>query len=131
MSAIELYEQTLELYKADLKRGRNVSLTVFCKEHHVNGRAMNKWMGSHGIYVHSLRKELLPAEAARRPHNRSSALFSEILPPSTAHISRTGSLEEVRIEMPEGVKVLIGTCDAFTLGILLGQLRKTDFPCLR
>lgn len=131
MSAIELYEKTLDLYKSDLKRGRNVSLTVFCKEHHVNGRAMNKWMGSHGIYVHSLRKELLPAEAARRPQDRTSALFTEILPPSATNTAKSGSLKDVRIEMPCGINVHIGSCEASSLGSLLGHLKNDGEPCSR
>lgn len=131
MSAIELYEETLGLYKAELKRGRNVSLTVFCKEHHVNGRAMNKWMGSHGIYVHSLRKELLPAEAARRPQDRPSALFSEIHPPSATGAVQSGSLKEVRIEMPCGINVHIGNCEASSLGSLLSHLKNNGEPCSR
>ena len=131
MSAIELYEKTLDLYKADLKRGRNVSLTVFCKEHHVNGRAMNKWMGSHGIYVHSLRKELLPADAARHPQDRSSALFTEILSPSTTNAAKSGSLKDVRIEMPCGINVHIGSCEASSLGSLLSHLKSHGEPCLR
>lgn len=131
MSAIELYEKTLEQYKIQLKSGRNVSLTVFCKEHHVNGRAMNKWMGSHGIYVHSLRKELLPADAAKRPQDRPFKLFTEIHSSSTTNLDKTGSLDDVRIEISEGVKVFIGTCDAIGLGTLLCQLKNNGAPCSR
>lgn len=129
MSAIELYEKTLEQYKAQLRHGRNVSLTVFCKEHHVNGRAMNKWMGSHGIYVHALRKELLPAEAARRPQDRPSKLFAEILPPSMSNPTNPENLADVRIEMPGGIKVAIGSCDAFALGLVLSHLKNDGEPC--
>ena len=80
-------------------------------------------MGSHGIYVHSLRKELLPTEAARRPQDRSSALFAEILPPSTINAAKSGSLKEVIIKMQCGINV-IGCCDASSLGGTAQSLEK-------
>lgn len=131
MSATDLYEKTLEQYKAQLRSGRNVSLTVFCKEHHVNGRAMNKWMSCRGIYVQALRRELLPAEASRRPQDRPSAMFTEIHAPYPLQPVQQENLKDIRIEMPDGVNVSIGSCDALALGTLLIQIKKSSPSCLR
>lgn len=119
MSATELYTQTLEQYKAALSGGRNVSLTVFCKEHHVNGRAMNKWLSSHGIYVVNLRKQLLPHSSAQQTKDRPTPMFEAIEMPN---LVRTDGMTDVSIETSSGIKLTIGTCNASSLGHLLIQL---------
>ena len=49
MMAEELYQKTLAGYEASLGKGESVSLSRYCKIHHVNNRGLRYWMKKHSI----------------------------------------------------------------------------------
>jgi hypothetical protein len=49
MMAAELYQKTLAGYEASLGKGESMSLSRYCKIHHVNNRGLRYWMKKHSI----------------------------------------------------------------------------------
>ena len=49
MMAEELYQKSLAGYEASLSKGESVSLSRYCKIHHVNCRGLRYWMKRHSI----------------------------------------------------------------------------------
>ena len=49
MMAAELYKETLAGYEASLSKGDSVTLSKYCKIHHVNSRGLSNWMKKHSI----------------------------------------------------------------------------------
>ena len=49
MMAAELYQKTLTGYEASLGKGESVTLSRYCKIHHVNNRGLRYWMKKHSI----------------------------------------------------------------------------------
>jgi len=49
MMAAELYQKTLAGYEASLGKGESISLSRYCKIHHVNNRGLRYWMKKHSI----------------------------------------------------------------------------------
>ena len=49
MMAAELYQKTLTGYKALLGRGESMSLSRYCRLHHVNNRGLRYWMKKNSI----------------------------------------------------------------------------------
>ena len=49
MMAAELYQKTLTDYEACMGKGESVSLSSYCKIHHVNNRGLRYWMKKHSI----------------------------------------------------------------------------------
>ena len=49
MMAAELYKKTLGGYEASLGKGESMSLSRYCKIHHVNNRGLRYWMKKHSI----------------------------------------------------------------------------------
>jgi hypothetical protein len=49
MMAAELYQKTLVGYEASLGKGESVSLSRYCKIHHINNRGLRYWMKKHSI----------------------------------------------------------------------------------
>ena len=49
MMAAEFYKKTLAGYEASLSKGDSVSLSRYCKIHHVNCRGLRYWMKKHSI----------------------------------------------------------------------------------
>lgn len=44
MMAAELYQKTLSGYEVLLGKGESMSLSRYCKIHHVNNRGLRYWM---------------------------------------------------------------------------------------
>jgi hypothetical protein len=51
MMAAELYQKTLAGSEASLGKGESVSLSRYCKIHHVNNRGLRYWMKKHSIHA--------------------------------------------------------------------------------
>jgi hypothetical protein len=49
MMAAELYQKTLSGYEASLGKGESISLSRYCKIHHVNNRGLKYWMKKNSI----------------------------------------------------------------------------------
>jgi hypothetical protein len=49
MMAAELYQKTLSGYEASLSKGESMSLSRYCKLHHVNNRGLRYWMKKNSI----------------------------------------------------------------------------------
>ena len=49
MMAAELYQKTLTGYEASLGKGESVTLSRYCKIHHVNCRGLRYWMKKNSI----------------------------------------------------------------------------------
>lgn len=49
MMAAELYQKTLTGYEALLGKGESMSLSRYCKLHHVNNRGLRYWMKKNSI----------------------------------------------------------------------------------
>jgi len=49
MMADELYKKTLAGYEASLSKGDSVTLSRYCKIHHVNCRGLRYWMRKHSL----------------------------------------------------------------------------------
>lgn len=49
MMAAELYQKTLVSYEACMGKGDSISLSRYCKIHHVNNRGLMYWMKNHSI----------------------------------------------------------------------------------
>lgn len=49
MMAAELYQKTLNGYEALLGKGESMSLSRYCKLHHVNNRGLRYWMKKNSI----------------------------------------------------------------------------------
>ncbi len=49
MMATELYKKTLAGYEASLSKGDSVTLSRYCKIHHVNYRGLGYWMKKESI----------------------------------------------------------------------------------
>ena len=49
MMAEELYKKTLADYEASLSKGDSVTLSRYCKIHHVNCRGLRYWMRKHSL----------------------------------------------------------------------------------
>ena len=49
MKAAELYQKTLAGYEALLSKGESMSLSRYCKLHHVNNRGLRYWMKKNSI----------------------------------------------------------------------------------
>jgi len=49
MIAVELYKKTLAGYEASLSKGGSVTLSMYCKIHHVNSQGLRYWMKRHSI----------------------------------------------------------------------------------
>jgi len=58
MMAAELYQKTLAGYEASLGKGESVTLSRYCKIHHVNNRGLRYLMKKHSIdtLMHKSRK---------------------------------------------------------------------------
>ena len=49
MMAAELYQKTLSGYEALMGKGESISLSRYCKLHHVNNRGLRYWMKKNSI----------------------------------------------------------------------------------
>ncbi|MDO4526404.1 MAG: hypothetical protein Q4B61_13870 [Bacteroidales bacterium] len=124
MSAIERFQKTLEEYKVQLQSGNNQCLTTFCKERHVNARAMTRWINDQGLRIRDLKRELLPDISNEDP--QSKPMFASIeLPPAS-----TSELRDICIETGSSFKLSIGSCSLESLKVLMSHLN-LDKPCSR
>jgi len=51
MMAAELYQKTLSGYEALMGKGESISLSRYCKLHHVNNRGLRYWMKKNSIII--------------------------------------------------------------------------------
>tara|TARA_R110002050_G_scaffold138576_2_gene262392 strand:- start:2736 stop:3140 length:405 start_codon:yes stop_codon:yes gene_type:complete len=49
MMAEEFYQKTLAGYESSLGKGESISLSRYCKKHHVNNRGLRYWMKKNSI----------------------------------------------------------------------------------
>ena len=120
MSAIELFQKTLEAYKIQLQTGRFQSLSSFCRDRHVDGRAMTRWINDQGIHLLKMRKELLPISPEEEPH-APQKMFSQIQIPESVSYPDSSELKDIRIETGLGLSLSIGTCSTESLVALLSH----------
>jgi len=122
MIAKELFQKTLEEYKRQLRSGYFQSLSAFCRERHVNARAMTHWLNDQGIHLIELRKELLPESIGELSTMPEHPMFSKIDMPASPTILGTTGLQDIRIESDQGLRISIGSCQVDSLVFLLSHL---------
>jgi len=51
MMAAEFYKETLVGYEVCLSKGESVSLSRYCKIHHVNYQGLRYWVKKHSTFI--------------------------------------------------------------------------------
>jgi hypothetical protein len=87
MMAVELYQKTLAGYEASLGKGESVSLSRYCKIHHVNNRGLRYWMKKHSIDP---------------PRNKSRKIAAQSCNNISHFITSPGHMMPLLIQSPSG-----------------------------
>jgi hypothetical protein len=88
MMAVELYQKTLAGYEASMGKGESVSLSRYCKIHHVNNRGLRYWMKKHSIDP---------------PRNKSRKIAAQSCINNISHfITSPGHMMPLLIQSPSG-----------------------------
>jgi hypothetical protein len=88
MMAVELYQKTLAGYEASMGKGESVSLSRYCKIHHVNNRGLRYWMKEHSIDP---------------PRNKSRKIAAQSCINNISHfITSPGHMMPLLIQSPSG-----------------------------
>lgn len=116
MMAAELYQKTLAGYKASLAKGESVSLSRYCKIHHVNNRGMRYWMKKHSIVPPGNKSRKVSTQAGINPISNSVTFSGHMMPlliqspgleKSEKSIRSNSSLTDVHITTQTGLVVCI------------------------
>ena len=90
MMAAELYQKTLAGYEASLGKGESMSLSRYCKIHHVNNRGLRYWMKKHSIDT---------------PRNKSRKVATQYgINNSSQPLTSPGHMIPLLIQSPSGEK---------------------------
>ena len=113
--AAELYQKTLAGYEALLGKGESMSLSRYCKIHHVNNRGLRYWMKKHSIVPPRNTSGKVSRQAGHN-HISKSATAVQMMPlliqspgveKSKKSIRNNSSLKEVNITTQTGLIVRI------------------------
>ncbi|TSA37819.1 MAG: hypothetical protein D4R64_04940 [Porphyromonadaceae bacterium] len=114
MMAAELYKKTLASYEAFLSKGESVSLSRYCKIHHVNYRGLGYWMKKQSLDIpkNKLGKEARHSDSNHTdqlvtgPHHMVPLLIQSPIRDETSRL-RKSSLKGVNITIQNGLVVCI------------------------
>ena len=130
MMAAELYKKTLADYEASLGKGESMSLSRYCKIHHVNNQGLRYWMKKHSIDPPRNKPgKVTPQSAinhisqpAASPHHMMPLLIQPAIGGKVKTLTRGGksSLKDVNITTQSGLVVCIPQISCADLaGIIL------------
>jgi len=126
MMADELYKKTLAGYEASLSKGDSVTLSKYCKIHHVNCRGLRYWMKKYSINTpkNKLGKGATPSisnntdQPVAGPHHMVPLLIQSPIREETARL-RKSSLKGVNITTQNGLVVCINEISCVDLAELI------------
>ena len=116
MMAAELYKKTLGGYEASLGKGESMSLSRYCKIHHVNNRGLRYWMKKHSIDPPGNKPgKVTPqsdinhiSQPAASPHHMVPLLIQPPMGGKAKKLTRSkSSLKDVNITTQTGLVVCI------------------------
>lgn len=114
--AAELYAKTLAGYEALLGKGESMSLSRYCKIHHVNNRGLRYWMKKHSIVPPRNKSRKVSRQEGHNNISKSDPSPGQIMPllirspgveKSKKSIRSNSSLKEVNITTQTGLIVRI------------------------
>ena len=130
MKAAELYEKTLRSYSTELPVLK-ISLSSYCKNHHVNYRGLCHWMQENSISVpKSSPPPLKPAQPVSS-FSPITILSTEVSGKQPSFSSSTGIIKGVQILCPNGFQVSIREISGKVMTCLIDQLNpRWDHVCI-
>ena len=126
MMAVELYKKTLAGYKACLSKGDSVTLSKYCKIHHVNCRGLRYWMRKHSLTTLKNKPGKVPThsvsdsadQSSTGPHHMIPLLIQSPIREETSR-PRKSSLKGVNITIQNGLVVCINEISCVDLAELI------------
>jgi hypothetical protein len=126
MMAEELYKKTLAGYEASLGKGDSVTLSRYCKIHHVNCRGLRYWMKKHSINTPKIKSGKVATHAfpnttdqsVTGPHHMIPLLIQSPIREETSRL-RKSSLKGVNITTQNGLVVCINEISCVDLAELI------------
>lgn len=128
MMAAELYQKTLAGFEASLGKVDSVSLSRYCKIHHVNFRGLRYWMKKHSIDTPRNKSRKVSTQTGinhiGQPlttpgHMMPLMIQSPIVDKSKKPTQSNSSLEGVSITTPTGLVVCIPKISCIDLAGLI------------
>jgi hypothetical protein len=128
MMAAELYQKTLVGYEASLGKGESVSLSRYCKIHHINNRGLRYWMKKHSIDPPRHKSRKIAAQSCINNISHSITSPGHMVPlliqsPSGEKAKKStrsnSSLKGVSITTPTGLDVHIPEISCLDLAELI------------
>lgn len=126
--ATELYQKTLAGYEASLGKGESISLSRYCKIHHVNNRGLRYWMKKHSIDPPKNKSRKVTTQSDNNNISKSVTSPGHMVPlliqsPSGEKVkkstSRNSSLQGVNITTQTGLVVSIPEIGCLELSELI------------
>lgn len=114
--AAELYQKTLAGYEALLGRGESVSLSRYCKIHHVNNRGMRYWMKKHSIVPPKNKSRKVSTQSGINHISKAGTSAGKIMPlviqspgqeKQETSVRNNSSLTDIHIATQTGLVVCI------------------------
>ena len=133
MMATELYQKTLAGYEASLGRGESMSLSRYCKIHHVNNRGLRYWMKKHSIDPPGNKSRKVTTQSGINNSNQPLTSPGHMMPlviqsPRGEKVkkstNRNSSLQGVNITTPTGLVVCIPEISCLDLAGLILSCNK-------
>jgi hypothetical protein len=126
MMAAELFKKTLAGYEASLSKGESVSLSRYCKTHHVNCRGLRYWMKKQSLDIPKIKlgKEARHSDSNHTDqlvtgtHHMVPLLIQSPIREETARL-RKSSLKGVNITIQNGLVVCINEISCVDLAELI------------
>ena len=126
MMAEELYRKTLAGYEASLSNGDPVSLSKYCKIHHVNCQGLRYWMRKHSLTTPKNKPGKVAAhsvfdnadQTATGPLHMIPLLIQSPIREETSRLKKS-SLKGVNITTPNGLVVCINEISCVDLAELI------------
>ncbi len=126
MMAEELYKKTLAGYEASLSKGDSVTLSRYCKIHHVNCRGLRYWMRKHSLNTPKTKSGKVAPHSISTTTDQLVTGLHHLVPlliqsPIREKTSRLGksSLKEVNITTQNGLVVCINEISCVDLAELI------------
>ena len=116
MMAEEFYQKTLTGYEASLIKGESMSLSRYCKIHHVNNRGLRYWMKKHSIVPPGNKSRNIATQAGINNIGKPVASPGQMIPlviqsPGVEKLEKlirnNSSLKDVQITTKTGLVVCI------------------------
>lgn len=129
MMAAELYKETLAGYEASLSKADSVTLSKYCKIHHVNRRGLSNWMKKHSINTPKNKSGKIATNSSSNnsdklvdwPHHMMPLLIREPIREKESTPSKS-SLKGVNITTQTGLVVCIQEISCVDLAALILKL---------